>query len=159
MKGKSHLILEDGQQKKWQKNGQNKLGSFFILPLLTFTLAPHWRGVILPSSPIPTGRWNPQFVLGESVIPTSAAEISFPTKTNTAAPGNAQARWKAARSPAFISQFNSVNSMSIPELHPLRNLSCHILAIGYPTIPQSSNAREEFQGPKLPRLLWPRPIS
>lgn len=33
MKGKSNLILKMANKKMAKKNGQNKLGSFFILPL------------------------------------------------------------------------------------------------------------------------------
>lgn len=156
MKGKSHLILLKMAKKKMQKNGQNKLGSFFILPLFLI----HFGASLARGDPSKFTHSNRTL---ESLLcprgkrhSNPAAEITVSAekkKSNTAAPGNTQARWKAARSPAAKSQFNSVHSMSIPELHPLRK------HLGHLAIPQSSNAREEFQGPKLPRLLWPRPIS
>lgn len=59
MKGTSPLILKMANNKNGKKNGHRPTsGAFFIT-------APHWQEVILPCSPIPTGRWNPCFVLGE----------------------------------------------------------------------------------------------
>lgn len=123
-----------------------------------FTLAPHWRGVILPSSPIPTGRWNPCFVLGESVIPTPQLKSPFQPKKKNQTRQLLVIHKRGGRQPeVLLPKVNSIQSIPCQFLNCIHfeNILATLLSHNPPMPEKNSKARNsrDFFG----RVQSPKP--